>query len=109
MPRPSIHHIVISLAAALGLMQMTLFIGYSVYRSLEQRGQIALERTRVAALEQRVAQLKELKVRALDPQFLEELARCQGFVKQGERVLIDSSMMGTSEAAPCAPRKLMPE
>ena len=109
MPRPSIHHIVISLAAALGLMQMTLFIGYSLHRSFEQRGQIALERVQVAALEQKVAQLKELKGKAQDPLFLEELARCQGFVKGGERVLIDSSMVGKSEAAPCAPRKLLPE
>ena len=109
MPRPSIHHIVISLAAALGLMQMTLFIGYSIHRSLEQRGQISLERGQVAALEDKVRQLEELKIRANNLPFLEELARCQGFVKSGERVLIDSSMVGKSEAAPCEPRPLLPE
>ena len=70
---------------------------------------VALERGQVAALEVKVRQLEELKMRANNPQFLEELARCQGFVKSGERVLIDSSMVGKSEAAPCEPRPLLPE
>ncbi|MFN8508960.1 MAG: hypothetical protein U0Z75_00040 [Deinococcaceae bacterium] len=110
MPRPSYHHILISLIAAIGLMQMTLFIGYVIVRSLQKVEQMAQEKQTIETLEAEINGLKELRSRAQnDPIFLMELARCQGFLDHSETAIVDQSKVGKEQLAPCAPKQLLPK
>ncbi len=110
MRRPSYHHIVISAVAGIGLIQMTLFIGYTVFRTFQNQAALESEALHIQTLKAEIAQLKELKQHAeYDPSFVRELARCQGFVQRGEIAIIDEKRLDDSKADPCEPRVMLPK
>lgn len=77
-----------SLLLGLGIVQLTFQIGNSIYRSVTWKQETQVTMKRVRELQQDVNILKDAERMALDPGYLEQLARCQGFVRNSERVVI---------------------
>jgi cell division protein FtsB len=108
--RPSYHHILISAVAGIGIIQMTLFIGYSVFRTFQYSAALESESVQIQNLSADIAQLREVKKHAeYDPSFVRELARCQGFVQRGEIAYVDSARVNDKKVDPCEPRDLLPK
>ena len=80
---------VLFLLAALGIAHVTALILMSGYRHSYWSQQAVVAADRISALK---SEVRELEVRAgkarSDRQYLEELARHQGFVRKSERVLV---------------------
>jgi cell division protein FtsB len=81
--------VVLFVVAALGIAHVTALILMSGYRHSYWSQQAVIATDRIVALK---SEVRELEVRAakarLDRQYLEELARHQGFVRKSERVLV---------------------
>ncbi|KQQ97835.1 cell division protein FtsB [Deinococcus sp. Leaf326] len=77
-----------SLLLGLGIVQLAFQLGNTAYRSVTWTRETRETRVRVAALERDVAVLQAAERSAADPAYLQELARCQGFVGKTETVLI---------------------
>lgn len=81
--------VVLFVVAALGIAHVTALILMSGYRHSLLSQQSVQTSERIAALK---SEVRELEVRAakarFDRQYLEELARHQGFVRKSERVLV---------------------
>ena len=81
--------VVLFLVAALGIAHVTALILMSGYRHSYWSQQAVVAADRISALK---FEVRELEVRAAkarsDRQYLEELARHQGFVRKSERVLV---------------------
>ncbi|BDP40687.1 hypothetical protein DAETH_06560 [Deinococcus aetherius] len=77
-----------SLLAGLGIVQLTFQIGNLGYRSVTWLRETRATQERVAALERDVRVLQEAVAAADDPTYLEQLARCQGFVGAQEDVIV---------------------
>jgi hypothetical protein len=108
--RPSYHHILISAVAGIGLIQMTLFMGYTVFRTFQNVTTLERESQKIVALQSEITQLKELGEHAqYDPSFMRELARCQGFVQRGEIAIVDEARMVDGEIDPCESRAALPK
>lgn len=101
MKRPPILMVLLSVLAGLGIIQMTVLIGYSIYRTVEFNQQIQELEARVALLKQDVGDLKNMRQKSFDPEFLRQLARCQGFVGEQEEVLVDNKAMQDVNEAEC--------
>ena len=80
--------IIASLLLGLGIVQLAFQLGNTAYRSVTWTRETRETRVRVAALERDVAVLQDAERSASDPAYLQELARCQGFVGKSETVLI---------------------
>ncbi|MFC5849745.1 cell division protein FtsB [Deinococcus petrolearius] len=80
--------IVASLLLGLGIVQLAFQLGNTAYRSVTWTRETRETRVRVAALERDVMVLQEAERSASDPAYLQELARCQGFVGQSETVVV---------------------
>lgn len=81
--------VIASVLAGLGIVQMTFLLGQGVYRAAVWSRDAAALRVEVRDLERDIAVLEAARARAATPEYLEELARCQGFVGAGERVVVD--------------------
>ncbi|GGJ50272.1 hypothetical protein GCM10008938_40240 [Deinococcus roseus] len=91
--------ILLSVLAGLGIIQMTVLIGYSIYRTVEFHQQIRELEARVTLLKQDVADLSNMRQKSFDPEFLRQLARCQGYVGEKEEVFVDQkAVQGVNEA-----------
>jgi cell division protein FtsB len=81
--------VVLFMVAALGIAHITALILMSGYRHSYWTQQSVVATDRIVALK---SEVRELEVRAVkarsDRQYLEELARHQGFVRKAERVLV---------------------
>lgn len=77
-----------SLLLGLGIVQLTFQLGNTAYRSLTWRQETRQTKARVAALQQDVNILRDAEKAAQDPAYLEELARCQGYVGHNENVVV---------------------
>jgi cell division protein FtsB len=77
-----------TVVAALGLLQITALILLTLYRHFDWSAQAAQERAVVQQLRLEVKELRERVKLSDDPAYLEGLARQQGFIKDGERVVV---------------------
>ena len=79
----------LTLLLAVGLIQLTIWTGVTLYRHVEAAQGIALEQEKIAVLKLEVQLLEQRAKQAReDSTYLERLARKQGFVKRGETVII---------------------
>ncbi|MDV6373117.1 cell division protein FtsB [Deinococcus arenicola] len=85
-----------SLLAGLGIVQLSFQLVNTAYRSSTGSQQSAEARTHIQSLERDVQVLQDAEDNAVTPGYLRELARCQGFVGVGERVVV-------SPEAPASP------
>lgn len=95
-----------SLLAALGIVQMSFLLGQSVYRSLTWTQQIAQALDQQAQLRQDVQILQEAKAKASDPEYMNALARCIGYVGKDERVVVAQGAQDLPSGGNCAPVRL---
>ena len=77
-----------TVVAALGLLQITGLVLLTLYRHFDWSAQAAQERAVVQQLRLEVKELRDRVKLSSDPAYLEGLARQQGFVKDGERVIV---------------------
>lgn len=71
-----------------GIIQMTFFIGQILWRSADWALQTRASQTRAALIEEEINVIKDGLKAQQDPRYLESRARCLGFVKEGEKVVI---------------------
>jgi hypothetical protein len=74
--------------AGLGIVQLTFQLGNMAYRTLSWQADTRATQARIEGLERDVRVLREAERGAQDPAYLEILARCQGFVGEGEEVVV---------------------
>ncbi|MFB0641065.1 cell division protein FtsB [Deinococcus radiodurans] len=89
----------------LGSVQAAFQIGNNVYRSWTWTQETEQVRGRVAALQSDLHMLKDAEAAAQDPAYLQILARCQGFVRVGETVVVASGAPSTPPET-CDSRRL---
>lgn len=77
-----------SLLAALGIVQLTFQLGHLTYRSLTWSAETRETQARIAGLRSDIQTLKDAQAAALDPNYLRQLARCEGFVGEKEKVIV---------------------
>lgn len=77
-----------SLLAALGIVQLSFQLGNLVYRTVTWTAETQDTRQRIRALERDVRVLRDAETAAMDPAYLEVLARCQGFVGETEDLVV---------------------
>ncbi len=77
-----------SLLLALGIVQLTFQIGNSIYRTVVWTEDTRATQGRIAGLQHDVQVLQDAEKMATDPAYLEQLARCQGFVGGKETVVV---------------------
>lgn len=94
-----------SLLLGLGIVQLTFQIGNSIYRSATWQNETRETKARVAGLQKDVKILQDAESSASDPAYLEQLARCQGFVGRNEAVIV-SPNAPTNPGESCAPVRL---
>ncbi|PNY81153.1 cell division protein FtsB [Deinococcus koreensis] len=80
-----------SLLAALGIVQLSFQLANTGYRTLSWTQQHRQTEARIAALESDIRILQDARAAANDPQYLRQLARCQGFVGADEKVVVSPS------------------
>lgn len=99
--RPPVIMILLSILAGAGIVQMTVLIGISIYRTVEFHQQINELQARVVLLGQDVRDLQDMRQKSYNPEFLEQLARCQGFVGEKEEILVDQHALQEVNEAAC--------
>ncbi|AWN22371.1 cell division protein FtsB [Deinococcus irradiatisoli] len=80
-----------SLLAALGIVQMSFLLGQGVYRYVTWTQQTGVALAQEAQLKQDVEILQVAKAKASDPEYMNALARCIGYVGKNERVVVAQS------------------
>lgn len=96
---------VASLLAGLGIVQLSFQLGLIAYRTTTWTQETNATQSRVRGLEQDVRVLQDAERSASDPVYLEQLARCQGFVGATETVVVSPSAPSTPSDN-CAVRRL---
>ncbi|WP_233218668.1 cell division protein FtsB [Deinococcus arcticus] len=81
---------VASVLAALGIVQLSFQLGHMLYRSATWSAETRQALVRVAALEEDARVLQDAIRAANDPAYLEQLARCRGYVGKTEKVVVSS-------------------
>jgi cell division protein FtsB len=77
-----------TIVAAVGLLQITALILLTLYRHFDWSYQAEQKRAVVQQLQLEVKELRERQKLSSDPAYLEGLARKQGFIRDGERVIV---------------------
>ena len=77
-----------SLLLFLGSVQMVYQLGNNIYRTVVWRQETAQTQARVEKLQGELRILKDAEAAAADPAYLRTLARCYGYVGQGETVVV---------------------
>lgn len=77
-----------SLLVGLGIVQLSFQLINTAYRSVTWSQQTQEVRARIGQLERDVQVLQDAETYTRSPGYLRELARCQGFVGQDERVIV---------------------
>ncbi|GHG03305.1 hypothetical protein GCM10017783_14660 [Deinococcus piscis] len=80
--------VMLSVLCGLGIVQTLVHIGTGVQRSVTWRQEAQATQAENARLRQDIQILNDAKVQLNSPQYLEQLARCWGYVGQGEKVLV---------------------
>ncbi len=86
--RERIPTLLMTLVAALGLLQITALILLTLYRHFDWSYRADLKRQEVQQLQLEVKELQQRVKLSTDPAYLEGLARKQGFIREGERVVV---------------------
>lgn len=86
--RLPLNFILLSLLVGAGIVQLSFQVGQMAYRAVTWTQETKAARERIAKLERDITILQEAKAAAQNPQYLETLARCQGFVGKDERVIV---------------------
>ncbi len=95
-----------SLLSALGIVQMSFLLGQGVYRYVTWTQQTTSALAQEAQLKQDVGILQDAKDKATgDPDYMNALARCIGYVGKGERVVVAQSAEN-SPSGNCDPVRL---
>ena len=94
-----------SLLFALGIVQMTFLLAQSSYRYITWTQQTREVQTQEAKLKRDVQILQDAVAQSGDPEYLDALARCLGYVGKDETVVVAKSASPTS-AGNCAPLRL---
>lgn len=89
--------VITSVLAGLGIIQMAFLIGQGAYRAVNWQGEAGRIRLENAQLRQDIAVLESVRDRAAMPEYLAELARCQGFVGAREQVVVDEQASVTDD------------
>ncbi len=84
-----------SLLAGLGIVQLSFQLGLMTYRSVTWTQETRAAQMRVQGLERDVQVLQDAERSANDPTYLEQLARCQGFVGAKETVVVSPTAPST--------------
>ncbi len=79
---------IFTVVVALGVLQITALVLLTLYRHFDWSYQAGQQRARVQQLQLEVKELRERVKLSTDPAYLEGLARKQGFIKDGERVIV---------------------
>ncbi|CAM3573658.1 hypothetical protein [Deinococcus frigens] len=77
-----------SLLAGLGIVQLSFQLINTAYRSVSWSHQTGKAQVRIQGLERDVQVLQDAEASANTPEYLRELARCQGFVGVDERIVV---------------------
>lgn len=77
-----------SLLAALGIVQLTFQLGNTIYRSVTWTAETKETQAHIRQLEHDVTVLQDAQANAGNPDYLRELARCQGFVGVNEKIIV---------------------
>ena len=88
MKRPPVLMMIASVLAGLGIVQMTFLVGQSVYRTISWSAQARALHGDNEQLSKDIGVLGSVRAHLDDPDYLRALARCQGFVGQGEQVVV---------------------
>ena len=97
-----------SLLAALGIVQMSFLLGQSVYRTLTWTQQTGQALGQQAQLQQDVQVLQEAVAKASDPEYMNALARCIGYVGKNEQVVVAQSAQDPGVAQDQSTQDLSP-
>ncbi len=91
-PRPLrnfLPQLLLTFLLGLGLVQLTIWTGLTLYRHVESAQAAGVEQEKINTLKLEIKLLKERATQAReDKLYLERLARKQGFVKRGETVIV---------------------
>lgn len=80
-----------SVLLGLGIVQLTFHLGNSMYRSVTWTQEIKETSARVQGLQRDVNILRDAEKAAQNAEYLEQLARCQGYVRKTESVVVSPS------------------
>ena len=81
--------LLLTILLGLGLLQLTIWTGLTLYRHVDAAQAASVEQERINKLKLEIKLLKERATQAReDTLYLERLARKQGFVKRGETVIV---------------------
>jgi hypothetical protein len=94
-----------SVLAGLGIVQMSFMVGQSLYRSYEWTREITVLRGEIRDLQSDLRTLREVEARTSTPEYLRDLARCQGFVGKEENVVVDERATAARQGN-CEPVRL---
>jgi cell division protein FtsB len=87
--RNFVPQLLLTILLGLGLLQLTIWTGLTLYRHMDAAQAASLEQLKINELKLEVKVLKERATQARqDKLYLERLARKQGFVKSGETVIV---------------------
>lgn len=96
--------VIASVLSGLGIVQMTFLIGQNLYRTYEWTQETRSLREEVRQLREDIVTLDTVNEQAQTPAYLEQLARCRGFVREAERVVVDERLL-EGEVAPELPEE----
>jgi len=77
-----------STLTGLGIVQLTFQLGNLAYRTVTWQQETRATAERIARLERDLRVLREAERGALNPEYLEVLARCQGNINENEQVVV---------------------
>ena len=95
--------VIASVLSGLGIVQMTFLIGQNLYRTYEWTNEARALRVEVRQLREDIVVLDTVNDQAQTPGYLEQLARCKGFVRESEQVVVDERLLTSEGKTPQLP------
>lgn len=77
-----------SLFLGLSIVQLTFHFAHTIYRSMTWSQDITSFKTRIAKLEADINMLEDANKNVGSDEYMEQLARCEGFVKEDEQIIV---------------------
>lgn len=89
--------VITSALAGLGIVQMTFLLGQGAYRALNWSAEARAIEAENGQLRRDIAVLSAVRDQAATPEYLRDLARCQGFVGAREEVVVAEDASVTAQ------------